>query len=165
MNEPTWLKHVPRDIIQTVAATHRLDWHLVAAIVMTESGGNCWKPRHEPAYQWIWHPRELAEKVGVSYPTMLMLQRSSWGPMQVMGAVAYELGLPQDMVPTQLCLPHIGIEYGCRLLAKLFQKYNEESDVIAAYNAGSARIINGMYANQKYVDKVHGYLSELRKLI
>lgn len=162
---PKWLSQLPVEMIQTAADTHKLPWDLVAAIVMQESGGNSWKPRYEPGYKWLYFAREIADRARVSYATMVMMQSTSWGLMQVMGAVAYEYGLNRESVPTMLCLPHIGLDYGCRLLVNLFQRYNEEAQVISAYNAGSVRMVNGLFSNQKkYVDPVHAYLTELRAL-
>ena len=165
MTEAPWCKNLPMAEIYAAALAHKLDADLVTAIVMTESGGRSWLPRYEPNYRWLYFPREICEKVGVSLDTMRMLQMTSWGPMQVMGAVAYELGFPQNKATTELCQPAVGIDYGCRLLARHFGRYNAEEQVIAAYNAGSARMKNGLFENQRYVDKVYGYLRELRKLI
>ena len=162
-----WLELIPLETVKSRCDSNstELDWRLVSSIIMIESACNTWRPRFEPAYKWLYFARDIAPIAGVTYETMEVMQKTSWGLMQVMGAVAYELGLPHDQVPTQLCLPHIGIDYGCRLLTKLFQRYNSETDVIAAYNAGSPRKTSGgMYANQRYVDKVWQRLTELRAL-
>jgi soluble lytic murein transglycosylase-like protein len=165
MSRPQWHLKLPADLIADAAARNHIDPDLVAAIVMKESEGDCWRPRHEKHYRDFYFPREIAEYARVSFETMIVMQQTSWGMMQVLGAVAYERGLPQDQCPTMLCLPHLGLEYGCRQLAYLFGRFTDEERVVAAYNAGSPRKTAGnMYVNQAYVDKVYGYLRELRKL-
>lgn len=150
-------------IIKAVSQKYGLDPDLVWSIVKTESSANTWAVRFEPNYKWLWYPRETAEKYQITYDTMVILQKCSFGPMQVMGALAYELGF--DGLPHMLCQPEIGIEFGCKNLKRLFTKYDNESDVIAAYNAGSPRkTAGGMYQNQQYIDKVYSNLLKLRKL-
>lgn len=54
----------------------------------------------------------------------------------------------------QLCLPSVGLHYGCLLLSKKLLKYGTYEDAIAAYNAGNVRKINTKYENQDYVNRV-----------
>jgi soluble lytic murein transglycosylase-like protein len=87
----------------------------------------------------------------------------SWGVMQVMGGLARDLGY-QGHLPN-LCDPNLNINYATLYIQRLRRRWPEESDVIAAYNAGSPRKrASGMYENQRYVDKVTGLLREFRKL-
>ena len=91
-----------------------------------------------------------------SRDTEWALQAASWGPMQVMGAVARELGF-RGWFPA-LCTWPAGVDYGTLHLRKLrnrfLDKYGWEG-VAAAYNAGSPnRLDNGQWANQSYVDKI-----------
>lgn len=59
---------------------------------------------------------------------------------------------------TALCDPEIGLEFGCRHLGWLAQRYQATFGwvgVAAAYNAGSPRKkARGGWINQDYVDKV-----------
>ena len=43
-----------------------------------------------------------------------------------------------------------------KLIKKLQKRYTQEDEIIAAYNAGSARKLeDGSFRNQDYVDKVY----------
>lgn len=153
------------NLIESYALKYDLDKDLIKAIVMVESSGKTFAVRFEPGYRWLYYPRELASKNNVTHETMVTIQSMSWGLMQIMGATAYEQGFPQDQLVSQLVLPHLGIDYGCKFLKSLFRRYNLESDVIAAYNAGSPKKLDsGMYNNQRYVDKVHAELVKLRRV-
>jgi hypothetical protein len=87
-------------------------------------------------------------------------QQASWGLMQVMGAVARECGFHGNYL-SQLLDPEEGTEFGCRHLAILKGRYIQVygwDGVIAAYNAGSPRIVHaGGFENQQYVDRVRKY--------
>ena len=113
---------------------------------------------------WI-DPRadhDFAELVEREAPDVVHFHHlAGWGPRCI--AVAREHGFKGWL--TELCQDAIGIEYGCKHLSTFHRKYEEESDMIAAYNAGSARKTKGgMYVNQAYVNKVHQVLERLRKL-
>lgn len=144
-------------------AEHDIAPGLVAAIVEVESSGQCYALRAEERYPWLFDIakgpiRSAAPDValtpikGETSATERWGQRISWGPMQIMGATARELGFRGWFA--ELCGPR-GIEYGCRYLARLYDRYGNWHDAIAAYNAGSARKLpDGTYPNQRYVDKV-----------
>lgn len=73
--------------------------------------------------------------------------------MQIMGIVARELGYDGSL--SFLLLPEIGLMYGCLNLVKISQKYQDQEEIIATYNAGSPRRTpDGRFVNQLYVDKV-----------
>src|SRR6267154_1467813 len=151
------------ELIIKAAETFRLDVNLIRAIIQVESNWNTWAVRYEPSYKYLYFPRELANQLRITEITMETLQKMSFGLMQVLGAVAMELGLTQN--PAMLTDPAIGIFYGCKKLRQLFDKYADESDVISAYNQGSARKTEGgLYQNTVYVDRVHAALIGLRKL-
>lgn len=161
--------------IQDHAARFDLPVALIRAVIEAESAGDAWATRFEPHYRWCWDPFERqpfsvrradAERAEppAGFPsyeyssaaTEWVHQRTSWGLMQVMGAVAREYGLTQPL-PT-LCRPGRGIEYGCRHLARLSNRFLDEhgwEGVAAAYNAGTPRrAANGDWVNQAYVDKI-----------
>lgn len=163
-------------LVQSTAARHGLSPLLVSAVVQVESTGNpyAWNP--EPHYRWFWNVRtnqpfrtltraEIeAETPPVDFPCLAgdrdqewWAQQASWGLMQVMGAVARELGFNRKYL-TQLTDPEDSLEYGCRKLLQLKGRYFEAhgwAGVIAAYNAGSPRANTaGRFENQSYVDKV-----------
>lgn len=130
--------------IQACAAEYRLPWELVKAICQVESSMNPWAIRHEPGYRWL---------VGDSHEeTEHMGQKTSWGLMQVMGAVAREYGFTGHF--PRLCVPIVGLEYGCKHLAKFHDRYKTWPEAIVSYNAGRPVKIDGRYRNQEYLDKV-----------
>lgn len=163
-------------LLQSTAARHGLSPLVVAAVVQVESEGNpyAWNP--EPHYRWFWDVRRNApfrtlsqaeienETPPRDFPALVgdrdqewWAQQASWGLMQVMGAVARELGYTRKYL-TQLTDPEDSLEYGCRKLVQLKGKHIQAHGwhgVFAAYNAGSPRKdAAGRYVNQDYVDKV-----------
>lgn len=85
------------------------------------------------------------------------LNDSSWGLMQVLLSTAKEILGNSSLTASQLLDPRVNIEAGTAYIAKNMKRYGGAiSDVIAAYNAGSARFLKDgyTYINQDYVDKV-----------
>lgn len=85
------------------------------------------------------------------------LNDSSWGLMQVLLATAKGILGNSSLTASQLLDPRINIEAGTAYIAKQMKRYGGAiSDVIAAYNAGSARFLRDgyTYINQDYVDRV-----------
>lgn len=151
-------------IIQTAAKKHGVDENLVLAIIRVESNFNTWAVRVEPKWRYFYFSRTYAENLNITFETETICQGMSWGLVQIMGSVTRELGYKDHL--TKLLYPEINLEYGCMKLKSLDIKYGgHESDVIAAYNAGSVvKTVGGMYRNQGYLDKVYRQLLELRKL-
>jgi hypothetical protein len=168
--KPGWyLDHVApyADAIERLAVRNGLDPDLLSAIAMQESKGDRWAARHEAHWpdSQILFPREHAERLGISSITESMLQRTSWGVWQLMGAVARQHGYEGQI--TQLTQPELCLEFACRHLKWLRTRCQEEADLIASYNGGWGALKKtpgGMYPNQLYVDSVAGLLHELRKL-
>ena len=136
-------------LIKSAAARRSLPWELVYAICQVESSLNPTAIRHEPRYRWLVGDNETMS------PAERQDQMTSWGLMQVMGAVARELG--HTGLLSDLLDPPTGLFYGCLHLRRFRAKYDIWPDVIAAYNAGSPRRVAGQigpYVNQSYVDKV-----------
>lgn len=81
---------------------------------------------------------------------------ASWGLMQLLLATAKGvLGNP-NLTTTQLINPRVNIEAGTKFIAQNWERFGNIKDAIAAYNAGSPRLIPGTnkYINQDYVDRV-----------
>lgn len=164
--------------VQNAASMKGLPVSLIAAIVMVESGGVDTAWRFEPPYRYYWDvaktqpfrapsaaeraaeqaPDDFAALPGISSRhTEWVGQACSWGPMQVMGAVAREycyLGA----FPA-LCTWGVGLEYGLLHLTKLRNRFLDRhtwAGVVAAYNAGSPRRTDDgqHWVNQAYVDRV-----------
>ena len=129
-----------------------LETDLILAVIWQESLpiGNPWSFRYESRYQYFYDAgskralydktRSVAENreaaaavVGV---TEFNQQSASWGLMQVMGAVARELGMEGYL--TRLCDPNVGVKYGCKHLINFYNRAG--GDLRAAlwrYNGGS----------------------------
>lgn len=165
--------------VQNVAVMKDLPAALLAALVLKESGGRVSAWRFEPPYRYYWdcarnqpfRAPTAAERAGEMAPedfrvpdgwlvtrhTEWVGQACSWGPLQVMGAVAREYGFRGDF--TELCGAGLGLEYGAMHLNKLRNRFLDKhgwTGVVAAYNAGSPRRIDdGLnWVNQEYVDGV-----------
>lgn len=159
--------------IREAAALHGLDPRVVAALVTVESSGNpfAWNP--EPRYRYLWDVRqrrpfrpltasENADEVPpADFPFIAgdrdqewWAQQASWGLMQVMGAVARELGFRGPYL-TELVQPRTNLGLGCRHLANLLAW--AEGDLVqalAAYNGGKAGNTTEPFRNESYASKV-----------
>lgn len=143
-----------KPLIDLAAKRQGLDPRLIAAIIEVESGGQSYACRFEPGYPFLFEPTVMAKTSGTTLSTEQMLQRCSWGLMQVMGATARELGLRAPL--PSLTDPAAGIEFGCLYFKAQLARYSGKTlDAIAAYNAGSVVVrTDGIYQNQAYVTKV-----------
>ncbi|MCC8991727.1 MAG: transglycosylase SLT domain-containing protein [Streptococcus sp.] len=146
------------EMISAAAIRHQLPQGLIGAICQVESGFNTHAIRYEPDFFTTYIvPCKIKEYPPCSYRTEQRARAMSWGLMQIMGQVARERGFSGAFL-SELCLPEVGIEYGCRQLRYFADRYYAEQGwpgVIAAYNAGSPRKdATGYYVNQKYVNHV-----------
>ena len=147
MAESISLKRLRKWII-LAAGKYKLDPYLIAAFCKVESNYNTWAMKYEDHYRWL---VDSPDPASIEYHG----QRTSWGLMQIMGAVARERGFKERYF-SQICEASIGIDLGCRHLVWLRDKKGyKNADLIAAYNAGSPRKLlgDGEYVNQHYVDK------------
>ncbi len=144
--------------IARAASQHGLPIKLVRAIVDVESEGNPWATRYEPAFfdRYI-SSSKIKSIPPCSVSTEARLRATSFGLLQIMGAVARERGFEMPFL-TALCDPEIGLEFGCRHLGWLAQQWLDKEGwegVVAAYNAGSPRRLpDHRCVNHPYVDKV-----------
>lgn len=168
-------------IAQAMAEGHGLPFQLVRAHIIVESRGDTFAWRCEPEYRYVWDnlydrafraltPAEIASatppadfgvppNLSCSKTTEWWAQRASWGPMQIMGAVAREKGFTGNI--PQLCDSDgsLGVSYGCQLLKDFITRYlsaHGYRGVSAAYNAGSPRYLadGKTFVNQSYVDQI-----------
>ncbi len=155
------------NIIATKCARdHGIPLPLVLGVIEVESAGNEWATRFERYYRWCVNVRtgrpftataaqadSAHAPAGFPAPdpadfgyyssadTEWIGQKTSWGNMQVLGAVAREHGWTQPL--PLLCDPQYGIEYGCRHLARLYDRFGQRhgwAGTLDAYNDGTARI-------------------------
>lgn len=140
-----------QEIIKRISKRYGIPAGLIRAIIEVESSGNTFAMRYEKNYPYLvkpfdkYHWHKATEKEG---------QKTSWGLMQIMGAVARERGF-EGRYLSELTKPELGIKYGCKHLKWNYNRYKDWSDAISAFNQGSNRKYrDGSYQNQGYVDKV-----------
>lgn len=158
---PDWAKPLPWKILDHCAGLHGVDPNLIAAIIQTESGGIPYRIRVEPTFAYLSAPERWAGRLGITKETEIVCQKISWGPMQIMGATARDLGYEDHLA--ELVEWDIGVYWGTLYLATRLKKYKTVKSAIAAYNAGSVKTKKDSieFVNQAYVDKVLARLAEL----
>lgn len=169
-----------RELAETMVARHGIDPELVLAIIAQESAGNRWAWRQERGYRYLWNVRrdeafrgvlkkEARSKVppawfhappGASRTTEWAGQQSSFGLMQVMGAVAREYGYAGPFL-TGLCDPEVGVKYGVHHLVRLRSVVGDGDDLLACYNGGAG----ARGGNRGYVAKVQAFLELIRGVV
>lgn len=159
--------------IQASAKAFNLDPRIIGGLVQVESGGNPWAWNPEPRYRYFWDvktdkpfraitsaeltsqfpPPDFHSVVG-DPDNEWWAQQASWGLMQVMGAVARELGFTSPYL-TELCDPTRNLVVGCKKLKHLMDwAHGESAKALAAYNGGEGNNQTAPYHNQAYADKV-----------
>lgn len=151
-------------LITEISQKYGVDSELLQAIIAVESAYEPYRARYEPNYKYVKTPDVYASALYITPDTEAVFQKLSFGLTQVMGGLARELGYTDHL--TKLFDPRTNLEYSCKYLAILQSKYGGNEDkIIAAYNAGSAKVLpSGKFANQPYVDKVKNNLKLLRQL-
>lgn len=130
-------------VIKLKARRFGLDPYILAGIVARESGGDPWAVRAEPTYKWLW-----GEKKQDFY-----MQCISYGLCQVMGATAREFGFKGYL--TQLCEPHLGLQYGASYLTWCLHKTDGDIDkALLKYNGGG---------DKEYPTKVKAWAEKIKR--
>lgn len=128
------------ELVVTMAGSYQLPVVIVRAMVKHESMGIPFAVRYEPDFYNTYlkgktpdfRPHEVC-----SWETERIGRATSWGLMQVMGETARCVGF-RGWFPA-LCLPEIGLEWGCRYLRWLADRYLADGGwptVMRAYNGG-----------------------------
>lgn len=145
--------------VELIANRHALSPDLVQAVCIVESAGLTNAYRVEPAF-WDRYLKGKPEWDGAN-PARVS---ASYGLMQVMFPVAVEHGMARTEPPEYLFVPLIGLDYGCRVLAKRLEwARGDLRSALASYNGGKKGNEPGTprLRNATYADKV---LAELAKL-
>lgn len=167
-----------RDLIVREATARAIAPNLVEAIVLQESGGDpfAWNP--EPPYRYLWnvHTRQpfraltYAERASEvpppDFPSFAgdrdqewWAQQASWGLLQVMGALARELGFAGGYLP-QLTDPDLNLRLGCLQIATLLAwSKGDVRQACAAYNGGRGNYLSA--AAQQYASHVLARLASV----
>lgn len=130
-------------LILECAEIYELDPLLIAAIILTESGGNTLAGRYEPAFFRRYVETKTSENLGgfvprgtISLDTEKNWRATSWGLMQVMGQTAREHGF-KEVYLTSMLEPKIGIQVGCMVFSKYLASVNYHIDkALLRYNGG-----------------------------
>jgi len=132
-------------LIESTASTHNLPPELIRAMVMVESGGNPFAMRFEP----IFYDHYLKGKPlsfipsGCSKDTEAICRAISFSYLQIMGETARSMGFRGWF--GELLTPGVGLEWGCRYLARLRDRFFESGGwetVCRAYNGGPGNAHN-----------------------
>jgi soluble lytic murein transglycosylase-like protein len=128
------------------ATKYGIDPCLVCAVIEQESSWNSFAVRFEPAFE----ARYIHPAVPAAPTTLELTKAMSFGLMQLMGETAIEFGWAGKFL-TELCDPDIGVDYGCRKLAKCLANHPGSEAALLAYNGGS----NVLYGKQVLARMAH----------
>lgn len=169
LNRAAWTS-----VVRDAAMRHNLRVELLLGVVEKESGFNPWAWNPEPRYRYLWDVKrgqpfrkltvfESASEIPPEdFPCLagdpdqeFWGQQASWGLMQVMGAVARELGFEGKYL-TELSDPYTCIEFGSLKLRHLLTWADgDERHALAAYNGGPGNNpLDGVLKNAAYADDV-----------
>lgn len=156
---PAYSQNFPWKEIIEASELYGVAWEMIASIIQTESSGNQFAYRYEPKFNYLHDLNLLQNAWKCPAETALIMQKSSYGYCQVMGATAIDLGLmklPDFFTwPTLLYRTDINLKFACKLINQKAKKYgNDPSDLYASYNAGTVKKSpQGNYENQWAVTK------------
>ena len=171
------------ELIKSTAHLYQLDPLLLEAVVVKESSGNPWAWNPEPQYRYLWDvrlrrpfrtltPEEIKSEIPPKdFPTLAgdrdqeyWGQQASWGLMQLMGAVARELGFKGGYLP-EICDPGINLRLGAQhLSSRLRWAQGNVPAALAAYNGGTAGGPTGaLKRSGEYAAKVLNIREQLPK--
>jgi hypothetical protein len=153
-------------IFKSAAAMFKVEAAVLKAIAMQESGlvwisyrfgkseRRFYRKYIEGKPEWMKH----------RYYTEPKVIAASWGLMQIMYTTAVQMGLPREAPWHTIMEPETNILLGARYYANQMDRYGNASAAIAAYNAGSPRVVEGTnrFENQDYVDKVWRFVEVCR---
>lgn len=133
---PPWALTLPWNVITPRAALLGISSKLVGSIVMAESGGVITATRYEAGYPRLCQPEAFARDRRVTLETEKLHQKTAWGCMGVMGAVARENGFKGDLV--RLANASLSLEFGALHLKHLLNRHRSIRDAVAAYKSDSS---------------------------
>lgn len=169
-----WEKRYKK-IAEEIASRFGLEPELAMAIIKIESNGN--EQAYNPEGRWqegkwygFWSAYIKDNPHYKDHPLgKYICLNGAFGLMQVLAVRAMELGFGLDRDPSELWKPELGIEFGCRNLRMLIDRYKGNIwDAVAAYNQGdnrkhTRRKYKGKYSNHWYVEKVKKYYKAYKK--
>lgn len=128
------------EIIDSISKKYNIDFHLIKAIIATESSFTDNAYRYEPEFynRYIKGKSDWVNDPNYSDPKKIS---ASYGPMQVMYTTAKAEGWG-GVVVAKLHDPETNIDIGVKHLKRKIVKYGLELGILA-YNSGSPSKING----------------------
>ena len=143
------------DLVERVAVACGMNPDAIKGVVSVESSFDPYAARFEPSFRWTDSIVQYARANGITQETEELLQKTSFGLMQIMGGTARSVLMYRGPLP-QLFDPEFNLELGIKHFMKLKESFDGRcDDAISAWNAGSVRKDEyGKYMNQVYVDKV-----------
>jgi hypothetical protein len=102
-------------LAKSIAEKEACEPAIVCGIVEQESAWNTWAIRYEPKF-FAKYVAPLYTQGKITSATEAWARGFSWGPMQLMGEVAREIGYSGPL--PQLCEFSTGVTWGCRLWKK-----------------------------------------------
>ena len=141
--------------IREAATAVGLESDLVEAVVISESSGNPWAIRYERHYGYLVDVRtrkpfrplteleQRSERAPADFVSLAgnadqewISQQASFGLMQLMGALARELGFRGPFL-TELCRVDVNLRLGCLHLSNLMRwAHGDVQKAVGAFNAG-----------------------------
>ena len=120
---------------RTMAAKLALPPDVVCGMLERESSDSQWAVRYEPGFLARYVMPQY--KLGKIDLTETYTRAMSWGPLQIMGQTARELGFTGKYL-TELCIPIVGMEWGLRKLAECLKHAGGDiNKALEMYNGGS----------------------------
>lgn len=155
-----------KDLIEAAARKYSFDINLIAAMVKQESDGDPLAIRFEPGFFRRYLSGKPLNDLGgfvpsenrVTRDTERTLRACSFGLMQIMGQVAREIGY-SDPSLTRLLIPDINLEWGCKYLSRLRDKFKTDVEpertqlILLRWNGGG---------DPSYPNKVLAHISTNR---
>lgn len=144
-------------IITEIGAKYEVDPDLIAAVIWQESRGRPYAFRYEHGFYNKYIDGKSTQRLGGYWPKLVSenserrARAISWGPMQLIGQTAREIGFDKEEL-TSLCDPREGIEYGTKFLAKKLAETKNEARALLAFNGGG----NPNYPSEVLLHKSSG---------
>jgi Transglycosylase SLT domain len=129
-------------LARQAAIAHQLPPETVCGICEQESSWRPWAIRYEQDFFARYVAPLFTNNKIVTLPgsggsaTEAYARGMSWGLMQVIGQTARESGFTGPFL-SELCDPHVGLEFGCRVLAsKLGRAHGDVAGALLLWNGG-----------------------------
>jgi soluble lytic murein transglycosylase-like protein len=116
--------------------------------------------RYEPKFRYLWPSDNKPAK----FTTEWFGQKTSWGILQIMGAVARERQFDSKYL-SELCDLKVNLKLASEYLAELRGRSDGTWEgALAAYNGGLRGNRTPPFRNQFYVDKVAAKVNKFRRV-